>query len=95
MSGSDTPEEIDIDLGDGRGDVVWMAKCEGMLESEEGLVRLRQFVRRYKRKGGEDGKPGDLDALIEELFAITGDDLEEQTIRDLLEGEDEDAWSPL
>ena len=78
MSGSDTPEEIDIDLGDGRGDVVWMAKCEGMLESEEGLKRLRQFVRRYKRKGGEDGKPGDLDALIEELMAIAGEDIDEQ-----------------
>ena len=56
---------------------------------------MRKFVRRYKRKGGEDGKPGDLDALIKELMAIAGEDIDEQQIRDLLESEEEDAWAPI
>ena len=78
MSGSDTPEELELDLGDGRGDVVWMMKCETLLASADGIGRMRTFVRRYKRKGGPEGGPGDLDGLIDELKGIAGEDTEEE-----------------
>ena len=92
MSGTDTPEELELDPSDGRGDVVWMMKCEGLLASVDGIGRMRTFVRRFKRKGGPEGGPGDLDELIDELKAIAGEDTEEEMLRGLLEGEDEDAW---
>ena len=61
MSGSDTPPELDIDLSGARGDVVFMKENEDRLEEADGLDRMRTFVRRFKRKGGENGKPGDFE----------------------------------
>ena len=98
MSGSDTPEELEMDQSDGRGGVAWMMKCDSLLTSEDGLERMRKFVRRFKRKGGEGGKPGDIDQLIEDLKACGLDDDEdiEETLRAFLEGgEDADDFTTL
>ena len=56
---------------------------------------MRKFVRRFKRKGGEGGNPGDFDELFDKLLKATGledDDEAQDAIKELLEGEDEDAW---
>ena len=64
-----------------------------LIESEEGLKRLRTFVRRYKRKGGENGEPGDLDGLIQSLMSFCDGEIEEENLRNLLEGDDDSIWN--
>ena len=90
-SATDTPEEITIDPAE-RGGAAWMAKCEKEIGTEEGVQRVKTFVRRFKRKGGEDGGPGDLDALHADLVAIMFADEQEAAdeLRNFLEGDG--AW---
>ena len=69
---SDTPEALDIDLGGCRG-IVWAGKCyDTLAKDEEGANRVRAFVRRFKRKGGDEGKPGDYEELFEKLTKAGG-----------------------
>ena len=64
---SDTPEELEIDLERITPDR-WHMKCaDALSRDEEGLSKLRAHVRRFKRKGGDGGKPGDFDELFNEL----------------------------
>ena len=67
------------------------------LSTKDGLARMRTFVRRFKRKGGDAGKPGDIDKLIEELHQILDGEADEDLLRALLEGhdegDDEDIWT--
>ena len=93
-SATDTPEEITIDPAE-RGGAAWMAKCEKEIGTEEGVQRVKTFVRRFKRKGGEDGGPGDLDALHADLVAIMFADEQEAAdeLRNFLEGDGE--WGSL
>ena len=95
---SDTPPDLDVDVGDCRG-LVWANKCAEALGSGEGLTRMRAFLRHFKRKGGEDGKPGDYEELLGKLSKATGNEEDEdcmEALQELLDGEDgEDAegWS--
>ena len=71
---SDTPPEMDLDVGECRG-IVWAGKCADALnESKDGAVleNLRKCVRHFKRKGGDGGKPGDYDELFGKLFEASG-----------------------
>lgn len=69
----------------------WEVYEDAILGSTEGLEYLRKFVKRFKRKGGDGGKPGDIDELISELVGVLGDDEYEEPLRELLEGEDDDT----
>ena len=98
MVSSDTPPELDIDVGECRG-IVWAGKCaEALNENKDGEVldNLRKCVRHFKRKGGDGGKPGDYDELFGKLLKASGFDEEDEegcnSLKELLEGEDEDAW---
>ena len=51
------------------------------------MERLEKFVRRFKRKGGEGGKPGDVDALCAELVELVGEDIGE-TLKRFFDGEE-------
>ena len=71
-SGTETPEEVVVDPAE-RGGAAWLTKCietlsevskEGKMEGYENFLK---FVRRFKKKGGADGGPGDLEALTEDL----------------------------
>ena len=72
MVSSDTPPELDVDLGECRG-IVWAGKCADALSDEKtgGLENLRKCVRHFKRKG-DGGKPGNIDDLIEKLAEACG-----------------------
>ena len=97
MSGSatDTPLELEIDLSDARGDVVFMEHCITLLSSDEGLKTMRAYLRRFKRKGpkGGDGTPGDVDQLVEDLLKNAGEEADEESLREVLEGNDIEAWT--
>ena len=86
MSGTDTPPELDIDLSNARGDVVFMKENEDRLSEKDGLDRMRTFVRRFKRKGGENGTAGDFEQLVADLLVKAGEEVEEATLRAFLEG---------
>ena len=45
------------------------------------------MLRRWKRKGGEGGTPGDYAKLIEQLSAILDDDELSESLKRMLEGE--------
>ena len=66
---SDTPPELDVDIGACRGDT-WSETCAEQLATDEGIKRLRTMLRRWKRKGGDKGTPGDYEKLFEQLSAI-------------------------
>ena len=69
MSASDTetPEETVVDPAE-RGGAAWLTVCIKTLSEEDGgYDKLLKFVRRFKKKGGADGGPGDLEALTEDL----------------------------
>ena len=88
MSGSETPEDLIFDYEMGGGEDEWNMKVMELLKTDEGLERLRTFVRRFKRKGGENGAPGDVDALIKSLMSCLDDsELTEEKVKELLEGE--------
>ena len=68
---SDTPEALDVDIGGCRG-IVWAGKCADTMGKEGSLDNMRAFVRRFKRKGGADGKPGDFEDLYDKLVKAAG-----------------------
>ena len=92
MSESEIPE-LEFDWGSkGRSTQKWELYEDAILNSTEGLEYLRKFVKRFKRKGGYNGKPGDIDELISELVDVLGyEDEYEEPLRELLEGEDDDT----
>ena len=69
-SGTETPEDLVIDQAEKDDAATWMERCEKELGTAEGEKRVKTFVRRFKRKGGENEGPGDLDALHADLVAI-------------------------
>ena len=92
---SDAPPDLDVDVGDCRG-LVWANKCAAALNTEQGLTGMRAFVRHFKRKGGEDGKPGDYEELLDKLSKASGEEEDEdemEALQELLDGEDEEGWS--
>ena len=94
---SSDAEALDIDIGACRGEE-WTSKCAEGLDNEELLPGLRKLVRQFKRKGGENGEPGDIDALYDDLMKILGEEDEEENrghLKELLEGESDDAWCTL
>ena len=99
MEGTDTPEDLVYETFyaglDRENNWSGFERKEiDFLSTKEGLARMRTFVRRFKRKGGENGQPGDIDNLINELLKDLGvyDD-EDGLLRNLLEGDDEDGWT--
>ena len=97
--GSDTPDELELDdLSQGRS-TTWYDICDNKLGSEEGCKRLQKFVQRFKRKGGEDGKPGDFEALCDELVEALGESENEsrESLVRFLEGEEtwQDEMEPI
>ena len=79
---SDTPEQLQVDLSGCRG-IVWATKCTEALGTDEGLKHMRAFVRRFKRKGGDDGTPGDYDDLLAKLQKATGMVDDEEVLTEL------------
>ena len=74
---TETPEVLVLTKAERRGGgrgctftTTWLEKCEQELGTPEGEKRVKAFVRIFKRKGGENGGPGDLDALHADLVAI-------------------------
>ena len=65
-SGTDTPEETTVDPAE-RGGAAWMAVCVNTLSDDEGYKNFHKFMRRFKKKGGENGAPGDVEALAADL----------------------------
>ena len=53
------------------------------------------MLKRWRRKGGEGGAPGDYDKLVEKLNSVFDDDDNEQadSLRQMLEGTDDDDWT--
>ena len=70
---SDTPPDLDIDVGECRG-LVWAGKCAEALGALDcvALNHMRKCVRYFKRKGGDGGKPGDYDELFGKLLEASG-----------------------
>ena len=66
MSGTDTPEETAVDPAQ-RGGAAWMEVCMNTLSEEDGYQNFQKHMRRFKKKGGENGAPGDVEALAEDL----------------------------
>ena len=89
MSGTDTPEELEVDLGEGRGQT-WAETCAETLQTDEGLKHMRIMLQRWKRKGGEGGTPGNYEKLFEKLNAILNDDDITEPLRKMLEGTNAD-----
>ena len=89
---SDTPEELYIDTeGMGRS-VPFTEVCAGQLKTSEGLKHMRAMLKRWKRKGGEGGGPGNYDKLFEKLSSFFDDDEDvKDSIREMLEGTEEDG----
>ena len=95
-SGTDTPEETPVDPAE-RGGAAWMKVCSDTLSDEEGYQNFQKFVRRFKKKGGENGAPGDVTALAEDLKKCCEgvEDLDTQ-IEDFLEDTNQgDGWNDL
>ena len=98
MSGTDTPEELVLDQAE-RGDKEWPKKCEKNLYNNEGYQRMLKFVRRYKRKGGQNGGPGSIEDLKNALKNCGLEDMEDidEHLDQFLEGkgEDQNVWTDL
>ena len=86
---------MEIDLTDARGDVVFLEQCETLLKTDEGFARMRLFVRKFKRQGGEGKTPGDFDQLVTDLKEKAGGDTEEDKLRAFLEGKDDVNFGDL
>ena len=98
MEGTDTPEDLvyetfyeGLDRENNWGG--FEQKEMDFLSTKDGLARMRTFVRRFKRKGGKNGEPGDIDNLINELLKDLGTYDADGYLRNLLEGDDEDGWT--
>ena len=87
---------MDLDLNDCRGDM-WSKHILESLDNVDNVNKLRKFVRKFKRSGGDDGKPGDYEGLFDRLFEMIDDPEAEsenkEYLTELLEGETEEGWS--
>ena len=96
MSGTDTPEEMALDQAERGGDE-WVDLCLEKLENEKMHDRLGTFIRRYQRKGGENGGPGSLDDLKNALISCGLQDLEniDATFEDFFDGSSYEIWDNI
>ena len=97
-SGTDTPEELVLDAAE-RGGPEWKDICEDQLLKDEGYQRMLKFVRRFKRKGGENGGPGSIEDLRNDLKNCGLEEIDDidEYIEKFLEGDSEgtNIWKEL
>ena len=74
------PPEIDIDLSVFRGEVEFIVANENTLGTEDGVKRMRWYVRNYKKKEGETA----FEELFKKLVDIAGEDCNEEGLRSFM-----------